>query len=85
MEKESRIIQINDVNIGKNIKKIRKERGLKQTDVVAKLQLLGIEISVYSYSKIENGKQNPTVSLLVGLTEVFGCDFNMIFSHLIVS
>lgn len=79
MEKESRIIQVNDVNIGKNIKKIRKERGLKQTDVVAKLQLLGIEISVYSYSKIENGKQDPTVSLLVGLTEVFGCDFNGLF------
>lgn len=79
MEKESRIIQVNDVNIGKNIKKIRKERGLKQTDVIAKLQLLGIEISVYSYSKIENGKQNPTVSLLVGLTEVFGCDFNRLF------
>ncbi len=61
MEKESRIIQVNDVNIGKNIKKIRKERGLKQTDVIAELQLLGIETSVYSYSKIENGKQNPTV------------------------
>ena len=79
MEKESRIIQVSDVNIGQNIKKIRKERGLKQTDVIAKLQLLGIEISVYSYSKIENGKQNPTVSLLVGLTEVFGCDFNRFF------
>ena len=79
MEKESRVIQVRDVNIGQNIKKIRKERGLKQTDVIAKLQLLGIEISVYSYSKIENGKQNPTVSLLVGLTEVFGCDFNGLF------
>lgn len=79
MKKENRIIQVNDVNIGQNIKKLRKERGLKQTDVIAKLQLLGIEISVYSYSKIENGKQNPTVSLLVGLTEVFGCDFNGLF------
>lgn len=79
MEKESRVIQVRDVNIGRNIKKIRKKRGLKQTDVIAKLQLLGIEISVYSYSKIENGKQNPTVSLLVGLTEVFGCDFNGLF------
>lgn len=79
MIKENRIIQVNDVNIGQNIKKLRKERGLKQTDVIAKLQLLEIEISVYSYSKIENGKQNPTVSLLVGLTEVFGCDFNGLF------
>lgn len=79
MKKESRVIQVNDISIGENIKNLRMEKGLKQTDVIARLQLLGVEISVYSYSKIENGKQNPTVSLLVGLTEVFGCDFNTIF------
>lgn len=79
MKKESRVIQVNDISIGENIKNLRMEKGLKQTEVIARLQLLGIEISVYSYSKIETGKQNPTVSLLVGLTEVFGCDFNELF------
>lgn len=79
MEKENRVIQVNDVNIGKNIKTIREEKGLKQTDVIARLQLLGVEISVYSYSKIENGKQNPTVSLLQALTEIFQCEFNDMF------
>ena len=72
---------MNDVDIGKNIKAFRKRKGLKQTEVIAKLQLLGVEISVYSYSKIEKGKQNPKVSLLVGLTEVFGCDFNGLFGN----
>lgn len=81
MKKESRVIQVKDINIGENIKKLRMEKGLKQTDVIARLQLLGVEISVYSYSKIETGKQNPTVSLLVGLTEVFGCDFNKLFTQ----
>lgn len=84
MKKESRVIQVNDISIGENIKKLRMEKGLKQTDVIARLQLLGVEISVYSYSKIETGKQNPTVSLLVGLTEVFGGDFNEMFKRLTV-
>lgn len=79
MKKESRVIQVNDISIGENIKNLRIKKGLKQTDVIAKLQLLGIEISVYSYSKIENGKQNPTVSLLEALTEIFQCDYNSFF------
>lgn len=79
MKKESRVIQVNDISIGENIKKFRMEKGLKQTEVIAKLQLLGVEISAYSYSKIENGKQNPTVSLLKALTEIFQCDYNVFF------
>lgn len=79
MEKENRVIQVNDINIGKNIKLKRSEMGLKQTDIIARLQVLGIKISIYSYSKIESGKQNPTVSLLAALTEVFSCDFNALF------
>lgn len=79
MKKESRVIQVNDISIGENIKNLRMEKGLKQTDVIARLQLLGVEISVYSYSKIETGKQNPTVSLLGALTEIFQCDYNSFF------
>ncbi len=79
MEHEERIIQIGDRNIGHNIKKLREEQELKQTDVIAKLQLQGIKISVYSFSKIENGKQNPTVSLLSALTQILNCDFNRLF------
>jgi len=79
MKNEIRVIQVDDICIGKNIKKIRIDKKLKQIEVIARLQLLGIEISVYSYSKVETGKQNPTVSLLTGLTKVFECDFNMIF------
>lgn len=79
MKKENRIIQVNDISIGDNLKSLRMSKKLRQTDVLAKLQLLGVEISVYSYSKIENGSQNPTVSLLFALTKVFDCDFNAFF------
>lgn len=79
MKNESRIIQVEDINIGKNIKNLREEHNLTQLDVLAKLQLLGVEISVYSYSKIENGRQNPTVSLLSALTKILDCDYNDFF------
>ena len=79
MKRENRVIQINDISIGENIKNLREQKGLKQTDVIARLQLLGVEISVYSYSKIETGKQNPTVSLLKALTEIFQRDYNAFF------
>ncbi len=79
MKKESRIIQVDDINIGKNIKRLREEKSLTQTEVLAKLQLFGVEISVYSFSKIENGRQNPTVSLLSALTQILNCDYNDFF------
>ena len=37
------------VIIRKNIKLIRSELGLRQTDVIARLQVMGIKISIYSY------------------------------------
>ncbi len=79
MKNEIRIIQVDDINIGKNIKTLREKKNLTQTDILTKLQLMGVKISVYSLSKIENGRQNPTVSLLSALTAIFECDFNAFF------
>lgn len=39
--------------IGRNVEKIRKERGIKQRDFIAKLQLDGLDINPTSYSKLE--------------------------------
>lgn len=79
MKNEIRIIQVDDINIGKNIKTLREKKNLTQTDILTKLQLMGVKISVYSLSKIENGRQNPTVSLLSALTAILECDFNAFF------
>lgn len=79
MKNEIRIIQVDDINIGKNIKNLREKKNLTQTDILTKLQLMGVQISVYSLSKIENGRQNPTVSLLSALTKILECDFNAFF------
>ena len=66
-------------NIGNNIAIIRKSLKLKQTDMVAKLQVMGIDISIYSYNRIEKGTQNPTVSFLCACCAILNCDMNRLF------
>lgn len=78
-ESIDRIIQVNNVDIGKNIAKIRKAMNLKQTDMVAKLQINGVDISIYSYNRIEKGTQNPTVLFLYACCNILNCDMNKIF------
>lgn len=78
-ESIDRIIQVNDINIGKNISRIRKSMNIKQTDMVARLQINGIDISIYSYNRIEKGTQNPTVSFLFACCHILECDMNTIF------
>jgi len=76
---EFRVIQVKDKNIGESIRKIRLEQKIKQTDVVKQLQLRGVDISIYTYNRIEKGTQNPTVSCLLGLCDILKCDMNAIF------
>lgn len=78
-ESIDRIIQVNDIDIGKNIAKMRKALNIKQTDMVAKLQTNGVDISIYSYNRIEKGTQNPTVLFLYACCCILDCDMNRIF------
>ena len=77
----NRVIQVQDINIGKNLASLRKLSKIKQIDMTVKLQLLGIDISIYSYNRIEKGTQNPTVSLLFACCHIFSCDMNKIFDY----
>lgn len=78
-ESKDKIIQVKDINVGSNIAKLRKSMKIKQTDMVARLQIMGIDISIYSYNRIEKGTQNPTVSFLYACCHILECDMNMIF------
>lgn len=71
-----------DIQIGSTIRKLRKEAGLTQEQVVAKLQLKGLETSRSSYSQIECGTYNIRISELVTLAELFKVDFNAFFQNL---
>ncbi len=39
--------------VGKNIERIRKAKGIKQKDFIAKMQTMGCDINPTSYSKLE--------------------------------
>lgn len=67
--------------LGTNIKKLRIQNNLRNKDIVAQLQLRGVEISTSTYSKVEMGLNNPSVDLLIALTDILGCDFNAFFQQ----
>ncbi len=71
-----------DLDIGHNISALRKAAKLTQDQTVAKMQLMGIEISKSTYAKIETNRMNIKVSELVALSRIFGADFNAFFINL---
>ena len=71
-----------DICIGSNIRKLRKAANYSQEQVVAHLQLAGIDMSRSIYSQIECGTYNIRVSELIALADLFGTDMNAFFSDL---
>lgn len=39
--------------VGRNIEKLRKEKGIKQKDFIAQIQIMGCDMNPTSYSKLE--------------------------------
>ena len=46
--------------VGKNIERLRKARGIKQKDFIAKMQVMGCDINPTSYSKLEGQVRSAT-------------------------
>ncbi len=55
--------------IGKNIRRVRKERKIGQTELVRNLQLMNVEITRESLVKIERGIQHIQLEQLRGIKE----------------
>lgn len=79
--KQARINQRTNNLVGTNIRKLRLRRNLRNADIVAKLQLEGVEITTSTYSKVEKGTNNPSVDLLIALTDILRCDYNAFFEQ----
>ena len=71
-----------DRDIGSNIQKARKLKGFTQDQTIAKLQLMGVEISRSTYAKIETNRIKVRTSELIALASIFGVDINFFFSDL---
>lgn len=64
-------------DIGLNVKNIRKKRGLRQIELVKKMN--PAPISVNTLSRIETGRSNYSVDLLFRIAEVLNCDVSDFF------
>lgn len=71
-----------DMDIGRNIQKLRNQASLTQDQVVAKLNLMGLEISKSTYAKIETNRMNIKVSELMALKAIFQADIGAFFEDL---
>ncbi|MCI8889100.1 MAG: helix-turn-helix transcriptional regulator [Hungatella sp.] len=68
----------NDKNIciGANIRRIRKEKHIGQTELVRMLQLYGIDITRESLVKIERGIQHVKASQLKAIKELLHTSYD---------
>ncbi len=67
--------------VGENIRKIRKEKGLKQEEMVARLQVKGISISRTAYTKLELGNRHIETSCLEAIRDILGTTYERLMAH----
>ena len=63
-------IKQDDILIGQNIRRIRKERGIRQTEMVALMQLENVPLTREALVKIERGIQHIQASQLKAIRNV---------------
>lgn len=63
-------IKQDSIHIGKNIREIRKSRGIGQRELVRMLQLIGVEMTRETLVKIEREIQHIQATQLRGIKQV---------------
>lgn len=65
--------------IGKRVEELRKERGIKQKDFIARLQTEGLDINPTSYSKLEGQVRAATDKEVFYIAKVLGVELREIY------
>lgn len=65
--------------IGKNVERLRKEKGIKQKDFIAKLQVEGLNINPTSYSKLEGQLRIATDKEVYAIAKVLQINMESLF------
>lgn len=72
-----------DISIGGNLQKLRRQAGLTQQQVSARLELLGLYMTPEIYAKMEQGRYSVKISVLLALKEIYRADsFDVFFEGL---
>ena len=67
--------------VGKNVERIRKERGIKQKDFIAKMQAWGCDINPTSFSKLEGQVRAATDKELYFAAKILGVKVDELFEN----
>ena len=65
--------------VGKNIEQMRKEKGIKQKDFIAKMQVMGCDINPTSYSKLEGQLRSATDREVFAIAKILGVPMEALF------
>ena len=66
--------------VGKNIERIRKEKGIKQKDFISRMQIMGCDINPTSYSKLEGQVRIATDKEIYTIAKILNVSINELFS-----
>ena len=65
--------------VGKKIEQLRKERGIKQKDFIAKMQVMGCDINPTSYSKLEGQVRSATDKEIYVISKILNVTMEELF------
>ena len=69
-------IKQDEIHIGENIRRVRLEKGIGQTELVRMLQLEGVEMTRETLVKIERGIQHIQAVQLRALRDALGTSYD---------
>ena len=67
--------------VGKNIERMRKERGISQKDFIAKIQVMGCDMNPTSYSKLEGQLRNATDKEIFIIAKILNVPMEVLFEE----
>lgn len=66
--------------VGRNIERLRKEKGIKQKDFIAKIQIMGCDMNPTSYSKLEGQVRSATDKEIYTIAKILKVQMEELFS-----
>ena len=67
--------------VGKNIERLRKEKGIKQKDFIAQIQIMGCDMNPTSYSKLEGQIRSATDKELYVIAKILDVAIEELFDN----
>ncbi len=65
--------------VGKTIEQLRKQRGIKQKDFIAQMQVMGCDMNPTSFSKLEGQIRSVTDKELYVIAKILGVTMEELF------